>query len=74
MTGLVSDVELYKKVKASLSSNVAEADKNVGYATTHRHEEMTDTQTLSVEISLDCGNLKLAAVNLLFKVEKGGKC
>ena len=35
VTGLVSDVDLYKKVKACLGSNVAEAEENVGYATTY---------------------------------------
>ena len=29
-----------------------------------------DTQTLSAEISLDCGNFQLAAVNMFFKVQK----
>ena len=28
-----------------------------------------DAQTLTAEISLDCGNFLLAAVNMLFKVE-----
>ena len=32
-----------------------------------------DTQTLTAEISLDCGNFQLAALNMLFKVEKTKK-
>ena len=35
LTGLVSDVELYKNVKACLGSHVAEAEETVGYATTY---------------------------------------
>ena len=32
-----------------------------------------DMQTLSAEISLDCGNFQLAAVNLLYKAGNVGK-
>ena len=35
MTGLVSDVQLYKKVKACLGSHVAETEESVRFATTH---------------------------------------
>ena len=39
----------------------------------YTHSDMrkrADTQTLSAEISLDCGNFHLAAVNLLYKILK----